>query len=144
MRRAPESPTLCWHCHPGSEGLQLAWRPSTELFCNVLLTASSCQLWENNQKHRFSTFRRKPKCSSVQTDLEAALPYVLGYWEVFPEQASPCAHMSSLLWPDSIYLTCQIASKTVPLLGEKCNPNCPHHTFKQLKELYLCIRKILT
>lgn len=91
--REPEGSTLSWHCHARSEGPQLAWQRSTELFCNVLLTASSCQLWENNQKHRFSTLRKKPECSSAETDLEAELPYGVGCWEVFHEQAVPCAHV---------------------------------------------------
>lgn len=58
----------------GLKGCSLHGWPSRELFCNVLLTSTSGQIWENNQKHRFSTLRRKPDCSNAQTHLEAALP----------------------------------------------------------------------
>lgn len=86
--------TLSWGCHAVSEGPQLAWLPNAEHFCNMLLTVSSCQIWGSNQKHRFSTLRRKPECSSVQTDPEAALPYGMGCWECFMNRFH-CAHQET-------------------------------------------------
>lgn len=118
--REPEGQTLSWDCHAVSP-----WLPNTELFCDMLLTVSSCQIWRNNQKHRFYTLKRKPECSRAQTDPEAALPNTVGCWEVFHKLASPCTR-NPLLWsPALIPLTYKTASRTVPLPEKECSLNLP-------------------
>lgn len=100
--------------------------PNMELFCNMLLTVGSGQIWGNNQKHGFSTLSRKPECGSAQTDPEAAAPSGVGCWKVSHEEASLGTAGHPLLGPpELILLPYQTASRAVPRLEEKSNPNLP-------------------
>ena len=76
--------------------------PNTELFCNMLLTVGSGQIWGNNQKHGFSTLSRKPECGSAQTDPEAAASSGVGRWKVSHEEASLGAAGRPLLGPPEL------------------------------------------